>query len=311
MRYSWRSLDGWAAIPEGYNRKDLVLPPPVPAALGQQYRVELSTGFVGSSVSSTSVVTLVAAGPPLSAALDGPSGDVPEAWVVVLNASRSNDPADPSALLTYSWDCLRADFPVPCFNSSTRGTQAGAVWTIPGDVLAADVAHTFTVTVTRDTRSASAQVTLTPRAGVIPTGKLQRQCAASSSDGSGGCSGPHNTDQPLAIVLQLAPGAAESLTWQWQVAGQAMPGADNSTKLVIPADQLPGSGTLDISVALTNVTSSTSGATSIMVPLNPAPRCTAAAPGGCLVITTLSSTFGADRFQAAAVGVVDDGASLT
>lgn len=73
---------------------NLVLPPPVPAEAGQQYKLRLTARFAGSTAAATADVVLTAVGSPLSASLLGPSGDVMGDKEVVLDASKSLDPDD-------------------------------------------------------------------------------------------------------------------------------------------------------------------------------------------------------------------------
>jgi hypothetical protein len=56
VEYLWESLDGWAAIPRGYNLKSLVLSAPVQAVAGRTYRLRLTSKFSGSQLSATAEV---------------------------------------------------------------------------------------------------------------------------------------------------------------------------------------------------------------------------------------------------------------
>lgn len=95
--YSWQSLDGWGGIPAAASRlKDLVLPAPLPVEAGQTYRLRLTSAFEGSDARATADVALLALGSPLLVRLSGPSGDVKADRDIVLDASRSLDPDDPT-----------------------------------------------------------------------------------------------------------------------------------------------------------------------------------------------------------------------
>jgi hypothetical protein len=305
VRYLWTSPD-WTAIPADYTRKDLILPAPVSAVIGSTYTVRLVAGFTGliSRVNSTISVTVKALGPPLVAQLSGPKGEIPQTRTIHLRATGSQDPAEPSAPLSYRWECVRADFPVPCFSGNERGTQSGDTWTIPGGLLGAGVAHTFTVTVTRDTRSASQQLVVTPRQGAVPTGSIVRLCTGAA------CNQPHNTNQPLSVSLRLQGSNAQDITWQWQVPGWAGAASVTGADLTIPAAQLPASGSVVVNAALQNDKDGTTGSTSTTVPLNAQPSCSTAGASGCVVITTQNSVFPTASFQVAAMGFSDDSGSL-
>jgi hypothetical protein len=199
---------------------------------------------------------------------------------------------------------VRADFPVPCFSGNNRGTQSGDTWTIPGGLLGAGAAHTFTVTVTRDTRSASQQLVVTPRQGAVPTGSIARLCTGAA------CNQPHNTNQPLSVSLRLQGSNTQDITWQWQVPGWAGATSVTGADLTIPAAQLPASGSVVINAALQNDKDGTTGSTSLTVPLNAQPSCSAAGASGCVVITTQNSVFPTASFQVAAVGFSDDSGGL-
>jgi REJ domain len=149
VQYLWESIDVdgagapalWAAVPPGYSRKDLNLAGPVAAAeAGKQYRLRLTAKFAGATQIATAEVTLEAVGAPLVAQLKGPSGDVKSDKTVTLDAGTSSDPDDPqgSKPMTFTWDCVREDFPQPCFASTNRGDQVGAKWSLPASLLAVD-----------------------------------------------------------------------------------------------------------------------------------------------------------------------------
>jgi hypothetical protein len=83
--------------------------------------LQVAAKYAGSSSSSSANVSLIAEGSPLVAALHGPSGRQPATAVLQLDASKSYDPDDPrgtSGALTFSWACVRQDFPALCFEGS-------------------------------------------------------------------------------------------------------------------------------------------------------------------------------------------------
>lgn len=306
VEYTWESLDtpAWSAIPEGYKRKDLVLRPPLSGvSVGDTKRVRLTAKFKNSASSAVVDVTLTAEGSPLQAQLRGPSGSVRGDRTIVLNASRSLDPDDPAGNTpwTVSWDCVRADYPAPCFAGTDYGEQSGLIWTLKASLLTPNLLHTFKVTVSKGSgagaRTASALLSLTPlpRASRIPTGRIVRQCSGSQ------CSKAHNTDTPLTLTLVPDAGfEAASVTWQSdQVAGQDL---GTSTDLRIPPNKLPPAGALVIKAVLT-LPSGETASTPITVPVNGKPSC---GLSKCLLVKTVSDTFPGATFALEATGFVDD-----
>jgi hypothetical protein len=144
VNYKWESLDGWSAIPaDGVAAKDLVLPPPVPAEAGHTYGLRLTASFQGAASSAaTADVALTAVASPLVVSLVGPSGDTTAASVV-LDASNSFDPDDPSTPLSFSWACVREDYPRPCFTGTNTGNMlnGGSRWAHDGILLRLLVQH--------------------------------------------------------------------------------------------------------------------------------------------------------------------------
>jgi hypothetical protein len=211
--WSWTAYD-WNSFPAAYAFKDLVIPGPVAGVTADTpVIVGLTASFEGGSVSTTINVTLTPKASPLQAVVNGPSGDVRADKPIVLNATRSLDMDDPTnnkEPFAISWSCVRADFPTPCFPGTTYGAQRGLSWAIDANLLTADVAHTFTATVSKTSgaRSASSSIVLTPRSVAIPTGRLVRLCAGAI------CPPRHSSDVPLAISLLADAGSADAaVTW--------------------------------------------------------------------------------------------------
>lgn len=213
MEYSWTSQDVplWAAVPTDYRVKNLVVPGPLAATdSGESYKLRLSARFKGSTQFATADVTLTAVASPLAAILTGPSGDVRSTSDIVLDASKSRDPDDVQSIepLTYSFVCVNNNNPqLPCFDGAEQGTQADGMWQFPASLLDIDGVYTFTVTVTKDTRSAQASLTVRIRAADVPTGTLTRVCA-------GLCEPEHNTDTPLVVQLTI-DGDLSATDVQW------------------------------------------------------------------------------------------------
>ncbi|KAF8061401.1 hypothetical protein HT031_004492 [Scenedesmus sp. PABB004] len=312
VEYRWESLDGWAAVPAGYAKKDLVLPGPVAIPGNQTRLVSLSAYFTGKASGATNMTfTLVALPSDLTAVLKGPSGDVPAARTIVLDASGSSDADDPQATspLAVSWSCKRADFPEPCFTGANNfGEQAGPRWRLPAALLAPGVEHTFTASVSRVAANGTttgapvaASLTLTPRAEAVPTGRIRRVC------GGGACPPRHSADAPLALTMALDAGAeGAAVAWRSdQIPGLADVAGVAGADLVIPASALPASGSVTVDATVT--AAGKSSATRLTVPINGRPACAAAA---CLSLGAVEGSFPSASVTAKATDFVDDDAAL-
>lgn len=277
-----------------------MIPPPLSRVqAGDVKTLRLTANFKGSAKRASVDVTLVAEGSPLQALLQGPSGSIQGSRTIVLNASKSNDPDDPTSNTPFSitWECARADYPAPCFAGTDYGEQSGLVWKLKASLLAPNLLHTFKVTVSKGSRSASAFVALTPlpTASKVPTGRITRQCSGSA------CPKRHNADAPLALTL--APDAGfESATVSWQSDQLADVALGTSADLSIPPAKLPATGALVVNAVLKLATGEQS-ITQISVPTNGKPSCSLAK---CLTVTTMSDTFPGATFGLQAAGFLDD-----
>lgn len=307
VEYSWTPATAWDAIPAGYSKKDLVIPGPVAGiAAGQSINVTVTAKFTGATAAdaTTAVVTLTALASPLRANLKGPQGDVKSDRDIVLSAAGSRDPDDPQATkpLAVSWDCVRADFPAPCFTGAAAGTKDGLTWTIPAGLLATDVQHTIVANVSRTYANGTvnndaadqAQVSLTPRGGAIPTGRIRRVC-------SGPCPPNHSADSALIVTL-AADAGSEAATVAWSSEQIPTAGTVTGKDWVIPASQLPKTGAVNIKAVL--AAGSASSTTTTLVPINGKPVCTK--DGGCIAVDVATGVFPTAQFTAQADGFVDD-----
>jgi hypothetical protein len=308
VEYAWESIDDtpWAAVPANYKRKDLVIAAPVPGiTAGDTKKLRLRAKFVGSSLESTAEVTLVAIGSPLIADLKGPSRDIRNDRTIVLDGSKSVDPDDPNGNrpMVVEWECVRADYPSPCFAGTNYGEQRGTQWRFEADLLQDDIQHTFTMTVSKGSgaarRSDTASVSITPRSSAksIPTGRINRVCSGAT------CPNRHNADAPLALSLALdASAAGASIVWK----SDQLSNLGTSPDVIIPAAQLPASGSVTVEAQLT--LNGHSSSTQRTIPINGKPVCSRAQ--GCLQITVNSDTFPTASFTAAVSDYRDDGNGL-
>lgn len=294
------SLDGWTAIPDGFKHKDLIIRAPLSGVrTGDVKNVRLMANFKNSAKQASVDVNLVAEGSPLQALLQGPSGSIRGDRTIVLNAEKSYDPDDVTGNepLAVTWECLRSDYPVPCFAGTDYGEQSGLTWKLKAALLAPNLQHTFKVTVTKGMRSASASVTVTPlpAASRVPTGRLIRQCSGST------CANRHNADTALALTLVPDAGfEGASISWQ----SDQLPGINLGTApdLSIPAAQLPAAGAIVVNAVL-KLESGRQSITQLSVPINGKPKCSLAR---CLVVRAVSDTFPGATFTLQATGFVDD-----
>lgn len=212
MEWSWTSLD-WANFPDGYTRKDLVIPGPVAGVTANtSITVTLTAKFKGQAdVTATTVdVVLTPLASPISVVLRGPSGDVRADRAITLNAASSVDPDDPSnnTPMEVVWSCQREDFLNPCFTGTNFGSQNGLTWRIPAGLLSPDLKHVFSVDLKKGTKRDSAFMVVTPKAAAIPTGRLVRVCAGAA------CPEKHSADMPLALSLVTdAASAGATIAW--------------------------------------------------------------------------------------------------
>lgn len=290
-----------------------MLPGPVPGVSNAAPRlVRVSASFAGKPELATVLnITLYPMASDIEPRLRGPSGDVPVARAITLNATSSFDPDDPlrAAPLRFDWECRRSDYPVPCFSGiNNAGNINGSVWSLPASTLTAGVEHTFTVLVSRIDPStgaavsgseAAASLIMTPRAAGVPSGRIRRVCGPAT------CPTAHTAGEPLTLSL-LADTGAETATITWrsdQVPSLSCAGSE----CTVPAALLPSAGAVTVVAELTGQ-GNVKGTTSLTVPINGVPKCAAAA--GCLAVTVNSETFPTSSFTAEATGFEDDSPDL-
>jgi hypothetical protein len=205
--WSWATSGGLTLGP--YSRKDLVIPGPL--SPNAAVTATLRAKFDGETEETVLEVALTPKFSPIKANLRGPSGDVRADREFILNATSSVDPDDPTNTrrpFVVDWECIRDDFPNPCFPGKAFGNQRGLVWTIPAGLLEPGRVHSFKAIVSKsDNRtSGMAGVAITPKAD-IPTGRLVRVCGAV-------CPEKHSADMPLALSMVLdASSAGAAVAW--------------------------------------------------------------------------------------------------
>lgn len=290
----------WSAIPADYKRKDLVVRPPLSGvSAGDVKKIRLTASFRDSDSKASVDVVLTAEGSPLQAQLKGPSGSVRGDRTLVLNAAGSVDPDDPTGNtpMTVAWECIRADYPAPCFAGTDYGEQSGLGWKLKATLLTANIQHTFKVTVSKGGRSASAALSLTPlpTASKVPTGRIIRQCSGST------CPKRHNADTALALTLAPDSGfEAATVTWRSdQLAGTDL---GSAADLSVPAAKLPAAGALVVNAVL-KLPSGETGNTQLTIPVNGKPSCSSSK---CLLVNTVSDVFPGATYALEAAGFVDD-----
>ncbi|GFR46952.1 hypothetical protein Agub_g8601 [Astrephomene gubernaculifera] len=332
LQWRWTSPSGWAGLPAaGVPAQQLYVAAPVPAVHGQTIGMRITANYGGdNTTSSTADVIFTAIGSEPIATLSGPSSDIPNNISFVLNATGSYDPDTTTTLqrLTFTWSCVREDYPSPCFSSSAQGDadSVPGVWSIPPGLLTTNVWHTFTVTVSKEVAAgasalqSSATVKIRPRfsADQYPRGVLYRECAG------GVCTGPHGTDSALTMMLVIANGFYDaSVEWYIEeiptVAAIAAAGGKNNSGssgtyfLTIPSSQLPNNRATATITATMTTPEGLTGLATRTVPLNSAPYCSLAessainstAAAACLSIETLDDTFPTATFVIRGQGWVD------
>ncbi|KAG2497301.1 hypothetical protein HYH03_004884 [Edaphochlamys debaryana] len=329
--WSWTS--SWSGMPTGEDAAKplLHIAGPVSATHGQAITIKAKARFSDMSATdpanfATATVTLTALGQPPVAVLTGPNGDVSASTAIVLVATGSTDPAvaaGETPAFTYTWECKRSDFPVPCFKTSDTGDQATTAgkWSIPAGLLSNDVWHEFIVTVAKTVEQgavplqASTSLKLRLKAGTtsFPRGSLQRLCTPAL------CGSPHSIDQTLGLMLVLAEesiSTVKTVTW---ASAQAAAVADLEATdgpaagmflLSIPPASLSATLTsITVDATMTTADGATGMAT-ITVPLNSAPYCLdastpASGQGPCLEVSLLGSDAPYSVAKVRAVGWAD------
>jgi hypothetical protein len=300
VEFLWESLDSpaWSAVPAGYNKKDLVIPGPVPGNASPKL-VRVTAKFAGATASTSVNITLSPLASDLFARLRGPTGDIPDTRTIVLNATGSFNPDDPQGVtpLAVTWECIRADFPQPCFTGLNNfGKQDGLTWTLPANLFTPDIEHTFRVTVTRssDGAFASDAVTLKPTTAKIPTGRIRRVC------GVGACPPRHSVADALSLTMALDAGS-EGATTTWSVEQIPTLAPVTGQDFTITSGNLPKTGFVTVRAVVAQ--GSAQSTTRTTIPVNGKPECA----GTCtLKVTPDTGVFPVARFAAEAVGFTDD-----
>ena len=107
--------------------QDLVVPMHLLSGVAS-LNATLTLRYSGSNQSSSATVQLAAAQQLLVPVITGSAGDVYTGDTIRLSAAQSYDPdlpADTTAGLSYSWECISEDYPAPCF-------VQGATLVVPG-----------------------------------------------------------------------------------------------------------------------------------------------------------------------------------
>ncbi|KAF6251912.1 hypothetical protein COO60DRAFT_1674268 [Scenedesmus sp. NREL 46B-D3] len=270
VEFLWESLDtpAWTAIPAGYNKKDLVIPGPVPGNIAAKV-VRVTAKFAGADVNTSMEITLTPLSSPLVARLRGPSGDIPDTRTIVLNAAGSVDPDDPQGVspLSVTWECIRADFPETCFTGiNSFGKQDGLTWNLPASLLTPNIEHTFRVTVKRasDSAIASDSVVLKPTTAKIPTGRIRRVC------GVGACPARHSVDDALSLTMALDAGSETAIV-TWSVEQIPTLAAATGQDFTITAGNLPKTGFVTVRAVVAQ--GSAQSTTRTTIPINGKPEC--------------------------------------
>lgn len=207
--WSWTTSGGLTL--GTYHRKDLVVPGPITLDPVAPFTATLTAKFADQVAETVINVTLTPVPSSIKANLRGPSGGVRADRQIILNATSSVDPDDPTnsrKSFSVDWECIRDDFPNPCFPGKAFGNQRGLTWTIPVGVLESGRVHTFKAIIGKDDARPSevAGLTITPKAD-IPSGRLVRVCGAA-------CPEKHSADMPLALSMVLdASSAGAKVTW--------------------------------------------------------------------------------------------------
>ncbi len=299
----------------------------ITAATAYTFAVTARYTDATAGVESTDSVALIAASTPLRADLRGPSGDVRADAEFILDASRSNDPDDPTDAtepMRYEWSVRREDFPEPAFgNAAYAGFKNGSRWTInatTGD-MAFDKWYTFSVTVAKGTintptyRSATSSILVRRRSGATPTGRIVRWCGVSLLDGQPvSCPAKHNPSSALSLLLYPDAGFETARVSRWYTpAGSALTldasnskGLNDMSLTIPPAALRSAGGRLTISVDMSK--DNAVGTASMTVAINSPPTCA----GTCFSLDRTTAIFPASAFLASAAGWSDpDGDALT
>lgn len=160
------------------------------------------TAALGSTSSAPTTVCLLPEASDLAARVTGPTYDFPSNMDMVLNASLSYDPDEPTASegLSYAWTCMRLDGK-GCFEKEVP-VMSGPALTIPKGTLGGDGKqyYAFKLTLKKDTRQTESTlyVSVVPGVEGAPTGEI-----VCTSDINGLCRVPHNPSRDLEFFVEL------------------------------------------------------------------------------------------------------------
>ena len=120
LEFSWALQPPVPGLDAGtLSFQDLVVPAKVLSRSGiTSLNATLTLRYSGGDQYSSATVQLAAAQQPLVPVITGSAGDVYTGDTIRLSAAQSYDPdlpADATAGLSYSWECISEDYPAPCF----------------------------------------------------------------------------------------------------------------------------------------------------------------------------------------------------
>lgn len=321
MRYTWDATSPWTAVSSTVATKDLIVPGPVDASDGDNFKIALGAGFLGKSDKVSVNVSLAAQGTPLVVTLYGNRGDVRnDTWLYFW--AWGQDPDDPSNTvpISYAWSCLRDDLQ-PCFKTKDFGNRGATNWYFPAGLLDVGVNHTFSITVIKGGRTSTDSIRIRPFDSrlPIPTGYIYRSCPWT------GCGGKTNPSETIYVTvykdwmssvttykwnsnyLALTDANSQVSTyggWYWGWGGQ---GPWSSSLTIMPA-ALPPSGLLTVTGQMSyTATDGTTylGSASITMTMNLAPYCLTSS---CLTmeVVNASAPFSEVKLRFTPGGIADD-----
>ncbi|KAF5834113.1 hypothetical protein DUNSADRAFT_9309 [Dunaliella salina] len=242
-------------------------------------------------------------GADLEARLDGPSGTVQQSAnePLIFDASGSSDPlasGGANSSMEYSFSCFRLDveggfcFEPVSYQPSQDGPNDPTLSVNATKFAALDTAYLFTVTVSKDGRTATAGNVILLRGGEVTDVSVTRFCGGRQTI----CPSTHNPTELLSLAasFEASQGSAlseASYSWSFtddQAAELGMQLDENNTAsgtnsyaVLIKPEAIPRSGFVAVQCTVT-LSAGASGTGIIRVPLHRPPVCTL--PNGCLEI---------------------------
>jgi len=161
--YTWTLEDGPTTLNANlYQMEEKLVIVPGTFTVYGTYSFKATARTADSSLTGFDLLTLTVLAPDLELRVSTPNSSVSVNNELILDASQSYDPDDTTGILTFVWTCTTSSG-TACttfggVNFRTIWTETYGKRTIPAQSLQQGEIYTFTVTISKDTRTASKSV---------------------------------------------------------------------------------------------------------------------------------------------------------